>query len=161
MSINVSELIWAIINFAILLAVLIKFLYKPLVRMLDDRKNSIEESLRAAEDARKETELTKQSLQAEIVKARQQAAELVAAAEKASEEAKKEILAKAENDAKALIERAKAEIEREKADAIAQIKEEIGSMAIAAATKIIKGEMNPALQKELADKYIDEVGRVQ
>lgn len=161
MEVNIQELIWSSINFLILVAVLFKFLYKPLVRMLDERKNSIAESLDAAEEARKETEATKAELQAEIVKARQQASELVAAAEKASEDAKREILAKAEADAAALVQKAKGEIEREKADALAQIKEEIGSMAIAAATKIIKGEMDPSLQKELADKYIDEVGRVQ
>jgi len=60
-----------------------------------------------------------------------------------------------------LVEKAKIEIEREKADALAQIKKEVGSLAIAAATKIIKGEMNAEMQKELADKYIDEVGQVQ
>lgn len=161
MEINFQELIYSAINFLILFVVLFVFLYKPVLRMMDDRKKSITESLSAAEEARKETEATKASLQAEIVKARQQAAELVTAAEKASEEARKDILAKAETEAKALVDRAKAEIEREKADAIAQIKEEVGSMAIAAAAKIIKGEMNPSLQKELADKYINEVGRVQ
>jgi len=161
LSINIWELSWAIINFAILLFALYKILYNPLMRMLDDRKNSIETALNAAEEARQETEATKASLQAEIVKARQQAAELVAAAEKASEDAKRDILAKAEADARALVEKAKIEIEREKADALAQIKKEVGSLAIAAATKIIKGEMNAEMQKELADKYIDEVGQVQ
>ena len=161
MEINIPDLIFSIINFAVLALLLIKFLYKPIHRMLDERQKSISESLNAAVAAREESEAVKASLQAEIIKAREQAESLVAAAQKASEEAKKDILAQARTEAQALTEKAKAEINREKTEAIARLKEEVATLAIAAATKILTGELDPAKQKDLADKYIAEMGRIQ
>ena len=161
MTINIPDLIFSIINFAVLAFLLVKFLYKPIHKMLDGRKASIEESLNAAAAAREESEAVKASLQAEIIKAREQAEFLVAAAQKASEDAKKDIIAQARAEAQALTAKAQAEINREKTEAIAQLKEEVATLAIAAATKILTGELDPAKQKEIADKYIAEMGRIQ
>ena len=161
MEINFFELGYMIFNFLVLVVLLRLFLYKPILRMLDQRKTSISEALNAADAAREESETVKASLQAEIIKAREQAETLVAAAEKASEDAKKDIIAHAQAEAKTLLERAQAEINREKAEAIAQLKEEVAALAVAAATKILKGELDAATQQQITDKYIQEVGRVQ
>ena len=159
--INVQELIFSTINFLILVALLFKFLYKPVLKMLDDRKQAIADSLNAATAAREESEAVKASLQAEIIKAREQAETLIATAQKASEDAKKDIMERAQIEAQALSQKARAEIDREKTEAIAQLKKEVASLAVAAATKILKGELDAETQKQITDKYIQEVGQIQ
>jgi len=154
-------LIFAIINFLILVFALYRFLWKPYLKMLDDRKEKISESLSAAEAATEDAKATKAALQAEIARARAQADSLLSAAQKNSEETKRDIIAQAKLEAQRLTEKAKAEIQREKEAAIMQIKQEIASLAVAAAARILKDEMNDDLQKKLTDKYIQEVGRVQ
>lgn len=157
----VKDLIFAVINFAVLAFALYKLLWKPFMKMLDDRKAQISDSLSAAEAASEEAKATKAALQAEIARARAQADSVINAAQQQSEESKREILAQAKLEAQRLTEKAKAEIQREKEAAIMQIKQEIASLAVAAATRILKDEMNDDLQKKLTDKYIQEVGRIQ
>ncbi|MCL2816842.1 MAG: F0F1 ATP synthase subunit B [Clostridiales bacterium] len=161
MEIHPDLLIFAIINFLILVFALYRFLWKPYLKMLDDRKEKISESLSAAEAATEDAKATKAALQAEIARARAQADSLLSAAQKNSEETKRDIIAQAKLEAQRLTEKAKAEIQREKEAAIMQIKQEIASLAVAAAARILKDEMNDDLQKKLTDKYIQEVGRVQ
>jgi len=160
-AIHWKETVFAIINFAILAFGLYALLWKPFLKMLDDRKAKISESLCAAEAASEEAKATKAALQAEIAKARAQADSVLTAAQQHSEETRREILAQAKLEAQRLTEKAKAEIQREKEAALLQIKQEVAALAVAAATRILKDEMNDDLQKKLTDKYIQEVGRVQ
>lgn len=161
MHIDPKELIFAIINFLVLVLILYKFLYKPVLKALDKRKESISSAMEGAAAARSQAEQTKAELQAEIVNARNSADALIEAAKKSGEIVKNEIIAQAKADAQNIADKARAEIEREKQDAIKELKKEVAALAVLGAAKVLRGEVDEQTQKNLMDKYIEEVGHIQ
>ena len=158
MEINLGEIIFSIINFLILLFILYKFMWKPVVRTMDGRQKGIQESLDQAAAARKEAEETQAALAAEIANARRQAKEIVDEAQVAAEQVKQDIIKQAEEAAQAVSARAQAEIERKQEEALAQIKGEVADLIVLATTKLLEDNVSIENQKALVDKYIAEVG---
>ena len=161
MELQLNLIIFAIANFLLLVALLYKFLYGPLTKAMDNRRQSIKEALDAADLAKKEADSTRSGLHDEILSARQEADNLLEAAKKSSDLLRDEMLEKAEEEAKNIIVKARAEINYEKEAAITEIKKEVAALAVDIAAKILKEEMTPDLQKKITDKYIKEVGHIQ
>ena len=161
MELQLNVIIFAIANFLLLVALLYKFLYGPLTKAMDNRRQSIKEALDAADLAKNEADSTRSGLHDEILNARQEADNLLEAAKKSSDLLRDEMLEKTEEEAKNIIIKARAEINYEKEAAITEIKKEVAALAVDIATKILKEEMTPDLQKKITDKYIKEVGHIQ
>jgi len=159
LDIDLNLAIAAIVNFVILAVALRFFLYKPVTKMLDSRKEEITTSLEAAAAAREEVAQTQDIIRADLAKARQEAENIILTAEKSGTELKEQIVTAAEAEASSLVERAKEEIASQRDDAIAELRKELAVMAVAAAAKIIHAEMDEKLQKELMAKYIQEMGQ--
>lgn len=158
---EISEIVWALVNFAVLVLVLRKFLYKPVMKTLDERRAGIDQALEAAEDARKEVAGTEERLRAEIAASRAEAEAILDAARKRGEETREEIVAAARAEAEQVIVTAKAEIEAEKNRAIAELKGQIADIALLATEKLLNDGITAEQQSRLMDKYIKEVGRLQ
>ncbi|MEG1500341.1 MAG: F0F1 ATP synthase subunit B [Clostridiales bacterium] len=161
MEINLQLFIFALIDFLILLFVLYKFLYNPLLKMMDDRKKGIEDALNQADQARQEVASTQAVLQSEIDNAKNEARSLVNAAKQDAEKLKAEILQQAKEDAHIISEKAKEQIIREQKEAIADLKKEVATMAVTAAAHILQEEMTAEKQKNLTDKYIENIIHLQ
>ena len=114
MSIEPSTLIFALINFFILLFCLKKFLYKPLFNMLDERAATIAKNVDDAEQARDEANALKAEYEASLKEAQTKAQEIIQNANKLGEETRAEIVAKAREEAARASEKAREEINREK-----------------------------------------------
>ena len=114
LGLSIWEFIFTIFNFCLLLFLLKKFLYKPIMKMLDDRKASINEALDAAEAARLEAAQSEENIRNEIAKARTEADAIIADAKKRGEEVKNEIVNAAKLEAKSITDAAAAQIEKEK-----------------------------------------------
>ncbi len=158
MEIDLKELIFAVINFLILMLILIKFGWKPITKTMDARKNEITDSLEKAAVAKKEAEATHAMLTGEIENARRQAREIVEEAQKAGEAVKNDIINQAQVAATAAMERAQEEIERKQAEAISLIKGEVANLVVLATSKLLVDNMSMEQHKALVDKYIAEVG---
>lgn len=161
MEIHPQELIFAIVNFLLLLFLLHRFLYKPLLKMMDDRKKSIDDALDSAAAARKEVAETQTVIQEGLVQARAKAEELLATAQAGSEKLKEEILSQARVEAQAITARAQAEIAREREDAIAALRLEVSGLVMDATRQLLREAVDESAQKRLFDQYIDNIGRVQ
>lgn len=161
MEIHASELIFAIVNFLVLLFLLRKFLYKPMLKMMDDRKKSIDEALDSAAAARQEVAETQTVIQTEIAQARAKADELISTAQVGSERLKEEILAKAREDAQAITAKAQAEIAHEREEAIAALRLEVTGLVMAATRQLLQEAVDEKAQKHLFDQYIDNIGQLQ
>lgn len=157
MEINLTDLVFVFINFLILIAVLYKFMWGPVVNAIDSRQNKVEESLRMAEEARKESEQMGAKLAAEIADARKQAKAIVDEAQKSAEDVKQDILDQARASADSMLERAQAEIAKEKNEAILQIKGEVAEMVVSVAERLLAENMSDKQHMALVDKYIAEV----
>jgi len=154
----VFKIMWAMINFFILLAILYKFAYGPILQMLDDRKNTIESSLHHAEEIRVEIERMKLETQQNLMDSRKEAQEIVARAQKIGEETKAEVLAKAKEEAAVERARAVAEIESAKEKAVGELRETAATLAIMAAEKVLGREIAVQDHQKMVKDFVNEVG---
>ena len=161
LGLNIWEFIFTIINFLILLFLLKKFLYKPILKILDERKASIDEALTAADNARLEVASTEEILRNDIAQAKSQAEDIVLDAKKNAERVQADIIATASDEAKNIANEASEQIAKEKNEAITQLRSEIADLALLATEKVLSEGLTKEQEKELLDKYVKEVGRMQ
>jgi len=159
--INIHDLLWAIVNFTILLAILYKFLYGPVLKMMESRTNEINNNINQAETVRSEAESLRAKMAADLTNARKEAQEIINTAGKAAEEMKNEIIAQARESALVVSTKAQEEIQREKEQALADIRNEVANLAILAAGKVLGDTMSVEQHRQQVDKFIQEVGGVQ
>ena len=157
MEIDVQTLIFVMVNFLVLVAILYKFMWGPVIRMIDSRQQTIDDSLNKADAARREAVQMSAKLAEEIADARRQAKAIIDDAQKTAEETKEDILAQARTSADSILARAEAEIAKEKADAILAIKGEVADMVVSVAGRLLAEDMTDKQHMALVDKYIAEV----
>lgn len=158
LEISIPDLVFAIVNFVILMAILRKFLWGPVMKTMDERQKGITDSLEKAAVAKKEADETHAVLAGEIENARRQAKAIVDEAQQAGEAVKSDIIDQAQKSASDMITRAQAEIEQQKLDAIAQLKGEVADLVVITTGKLLGENMSEEQHKVLMDKYIAEVG---
>lgn len=146
------------ISFLLLVFVLGKVAWKPLMKIMEDRRQFIADSLAQAEREREQAEQLKREYQEEMRKARQEAQEVIAKATKLSEERANEILAKARAEAEKLKQSALVDIGRERDRAIADVQAQVSAMSVAVAEKIIRQKLDLRGQEQLIEQFIQEVG---
>lgn len=161
LGLSLWEIIATLLNFLLLLWLLKRFLYKPILKMLDERKASIDQALDAADTARQEVAATEQNLRAEIASARAEADAIVADAKNRAEAIHQEIISSAESEARSIATAAAAQIEQEKTQAIRDLKDEIADLVVLTTEKILSSGLSEAQNKALMEKYIKEVERLQ
>lgn len=152
-----ATLIAQIINFLILVAILSKVAYKPLMKALADRQARIADSLETADQERSAAEQLKREYMEQLAQARVQAQAIVDKATKLAEETKEEIMQEARTEHARLLKEAREEIAREQQRAIAELKNEVVSLSIAAATKIIGHNIDAATNAQLVTDFIDKL----
>lgn len=158
MHIGISDVIFSILNFLILMFVLYKCCWKMVVKVMKDRQQGIADSLSKAENAKKEAEETHAMLQTEIDNARREARKIMEESKKAGETVKQNIIKEAHKAAEEITARAEADIERKQKEAIDDLKDQVAGMVMTVTEKILKENMSEERQLALVDKYIAEVG---
>ncbi len=118
LGINLPGLLAQIVNFVLLLILLRLVLYKPVLRMLDERAARVRQSMEQAELIRRQAEQIQQEFQVRIEQARREGQQIIAEAHRAAEQVRQQKLQEALAEAEALLTRARAEIERERDAAI-------------------------------------------
>ena len=149
--------IWTILTFVLLLTVLAKFAWKPLLLMLDERNKSIEESLLSAEKARKELENINQESKAILMKAKTEAQSIISEAKSAADNMKEDIVSKARNEAEGQLEKAKIQINVQKDKAMSEIRDEVVNLSIQIAEKVIKKNISKEDNVDLIKKSLDNI----
>lgn len=126
------------LNFGILLLILWKFLYTPVLKMIDDRRKKIEEGVKTAEQAEKNLAASETEGQEIRTKASREAEAMVVAARARAEEKKAEMMKEAEMKAEALLSDATARAEETQRQALKQSEKEIARAAMLAAEKLLR-----------------------
>jgi F-type H+-transporting ATPase subunit b len=155
--VDVFKLAFQIINFLLLLWLLNRFLFKPLMARLDERKEKIEKGLEDAESAARDRELARAEREAAVDEARREAQAMIARANKIAEDSRTEILTQARAEAEKVTQRAREEINAEKEKAMAELRGTVANLALDAAGKLVRAEMSGATQKRLVDDFLKEV----
>ena len=147
-------LIAQIVNFLVLLFVLYKFAYGPILGMLEKRQKKIERGLKEADLARKYLAESEEKQKEILRKAREEGKQIVEKAYIQAEKSKKEIAEESKKQAEKTIAEAKLEIVREKEKTVREIKSEIGSLVALAAEKVIGEKVDKDKDKELIEKSL-------
>lgn len=157
LGINPLILAGQIVNFLILFFVFKKFLYKPLLGMLEKRKTTIENSLKKAEAIEKEYTETERINKEKIANTAKEAQEIINKAKEGAEKSKKEIVLSAQQEAEGIMEKTKQEIESEKNKILAEVRKETADLATAVSASILQKNMDQELQKKLIDEAINNL----
>jgi F-type H+-transporting ATPase subunit b len=152
-----ATLIAQIINFLILVAILTKVAYKPLMKALADRQARIADSLSTAEAERSAATELKREYQEQLAQARSQAQEIVEKATKLAEQTKDEIIKEARAEHARLLKETQEEIARERERAVAEVKSEVVALSIAAAGRIIGQNLDESANAKLVTDFIDKL----
>jgi len=147
--------IWTIVTFLVLLALLAKFAWRPLLEALDTRQNAIRKSLDDAQQARQELErLNTESAQI-VARSRQEADAIITQSRADGDRLREEIRHKARAEADLIVKNAERQIQLETSRAIEQIRHEAVDLSVMIASKIIQRN----LTKEDNERLIDEALR--
>ncbi|MFU2093204.1 F0F1 ATP synthase subunit B [Ornithobacterium rhinotracheale] len=155
---SVGVFFWITLLFLILIFVLKKFAWKPILTAIEERENGIEEALLQAEKAREEMKALKaenEQIMQQALEERDAMLKEAKAMKEREVEAAREI---AEIEADKIIEAARRTIESEKNLAIAEVKNQVASLSLEVAEKVLRDNLKSEdQQKNLVDKLINEI----
>lgn len=155
--VDLPKLVFQIVNFLLLLYLLNRFLFKRVFALLDERQAKISKGIEDAEAAARDRELARAEREAAVAEARKEANEMIARANKIAEDTRNEILADAKAEAEKVSARAREDIVAEKDKAMAEIRGQVAELALAAAGKLVRREMDGPTQKRLVEEFLAEV----
>ncbi len=153
---------WMVLVFGLLLFLLKKFAWKPILSALKERENSIEEALKSAESAKDQLSKLKSDNEALYKQAREERDQLLKEAKVMKETIISDAKKSAEEEGKRIIQAASEEINKQKAVAIAELKGQVASMSIAIAEKLIGNQLaDNDQQKTIITSHINDLNNTQ
>jgi F-type H+-transporting ATPase subunit b len=152
--INLFWVIVSALNFILFFAIIWSFAFKPVSRMLADRKSRIETGLKDAEQARRDRENAEAERVATLGEARREANDILTRAQKVAQETRDADIAATREELERMRVRATAEIEAEKVRAIADVRAEVADLALLAAGKVVGETMSDDRQRRLVEEFL-------
>lgn len=156
LGIDLKTVIFSMVNFLILVGVLGKFIYKPFLNILENRKNLIKEKFEKADAVNAEAEAKMADYNAHIANAEDEARAIIKEAKERAESMSNKILADAKLEASEIISNAEQAIELEKETAVQDLRDEIASLALLAAEQIVGREIEAVGHDVIVDNVIKE-----
>lgn len=159
LSVNGGLAFWTTFTFILLVLILRKFAWKPILSALKQREDAIKDSLDQAEKAKEEAKKILSENQNNLAKAEEESRKIIEQSRIYAENLKDQMLKDSKEQAKKLIEEATAEIERKKNAAFDELKNQIAEISISAAGKILKENLNTEKNKKVVDKYLSDISK--
>ncbi|MGD7049604.1 F0F1 ATP synthase subunit B [Rossellomorea marisflavi] len=153
-----GDIIVQLVLFLVLLWLLKKFAWGPLMGIMQERENHIAGEIDAAEKSRTEASKYLEEQRELLKEARQEALALIESAKKQGDDQRSQIILEARQESERLKESAKREIETQKDQAMAALREQVASLSVMIASKVIEKELSVEDQEQLINDYIKEAG---
>ena len=150
--------LFTLLNFLAVLLVGKKFLWGPVMKMIQDRQQEIDDMYSEADSARVSAKAMEEEYKQKLSAAMETGERIVKDATARGQAKEEEILRQANAEASAMLSKAAADIAMEKKKAINDAKDEISGMAMAIAVKVVARELTAADQSKLVDEFINELG---
>ena len=151
--------IWTILTFVILVLLLRRFAWGPLLKALDERNKTIAAAVEDARQAREQLERAQQDAGKVLAQARVEAEDLLTRARADADLFRQDLREKATADAANITKEAERQIQRETAKAVDQIRREAVDLSVAIASKLIRREIKATDQEALVNEALKEIGR--
>lgn len=158
LGVNPWTALFTLANTVALFLVLKKFLFKPVMKMIENRQQEIDGMYKDAGEAREQAQAMQAEYQQKLSAAQETSERLVKEAVARGQSREEEIIRQANQEASAILDKATADIALEKKKAINDAKDEISGIAMAIAGKVVGRELNEADQADLIDHFINELG---
>ncbi len=158
LGINVSQLIWQIVAFGLLVFLLRRFLYQPVLKMLDERRRRVEQSMMDAQTASEKAAAAQAEFERRLGDARKEAQGVLAQANEMSAKMRDEILQTARQEAREMVEKARQEIEADRARSMAQLEKEVADLAISVSEKVLGESLDNNMQRRLISEFLTKTG---
>ena len=158
LGVNPWTALFTLANTVALFLVLKKFLFKPVMKMIEERQQEIDSMYKDAGDAKEQAQAMQAEYQEKLSAAQETSERLVKEAVARGQHREEEIIRQANQEASAILDKASADIALEKKKAINDAKDEISEMAMAIAGKVVGRELTAEDQSKLVDSFIDELG---
>ncbi len=159
--INGGVIIWTVVIFVILLAVLWRFGYPSLLKMVEERERRIQKLLDEAEKANAEAQRLLEEHKKQIAAARNEAQDILAKAKTVSQKERETLLAKAREEYEALLVRARKDIGEEKEKAIQALRREAVELSIAAASRVIEANLDTEANRRLVTEFLESLAKTE
>lgn len=160
LGLNLPQLIAQIVGILVLLFILKKLLYGPLLKVIDERSERIRESLEAGERTKEEAASNQEQMQEDLQKAREEGQQMIAQARDVAARFRDEEMAKAREEIGAERSKAEADIQRERDAAIEDLRREFAGLAISAAEQVVERSLSESDHRDIIDKVLEESGTI-
>jgi F-type H+-transporting ATPase subunit b len=158
LGINLGYLASQLFNFIVLAVLLYVLLYKPVLRMLGQRKERIARSMADVDAARASAANAQQEYDRKIAEAQRRSQEIIAQAAHTGEQAGTEIKSAAIRDAESIRQQAREDAAQEKAQILADAQKQIAGLSMLATERVLGQALDPDLQRRLIDQFLSEMG---
>ncbi|WP_339226523.1 F0F1 ATP synthase subunit B [Oceanobacillus sp. FSL K6-2867] len=155
---RVGDMLVQLFFFIVLLALLKKFAWGPLMNMMEKREEYVAGEIEAAEKSRLEAEKASKEAAAQLNQVREEAQKMIEDAKAAGVRQEQDIVEAARKEADRLIQAAQADIQNEKERALQALQDKVASLSVLIASKVIEKEISAQDQEKLINDYIKEVG---
>ncbi len=150
-------MIWTVVCFLVVLVVLKKYAFGPVQKMIDDRRDNIRNTIDEADRVRDEARALLEEHKALIGQAKDEAEEILAEARRISDSQRERVRVETEEDRARRLDETRRQIDQATAQAIGQIREEVGKLSLLAAEKITRRSLDGADQQRLIDEALGEI----
>lgn len=154
---DIKSILAQMINFAIVLFVLFRFAYKPLLKKMNERTDIIQKGLDDAKKSQEELENAEKIREKRIFQAKKDAKKIIEEARIVSEKNGQEIVEQAKEKTQKIVQEAKLQIQQEKRQMLGEAQEKIGQVVVSALEKIFKESELKEKDKILVDQAIKEI----
>jgi F-type H+-transporting ATPase subunit b len=158
---NIGDILATLIIFLVLMLLLKKFAWGPLMGIMQQREDLIASEIETAENSRHESQKLLEEQRNLLKEARTQAQEIVETAKKQGEVSRQDIIATARTEAGRMKDSAVQEIANEREKALAAVREEVVALSMLAASKVLNKEISEEDNRQLINETIAKAGDVQ
>lgn len=159
LGINLAYLVSQLVNFTLLAVLLTVLLYKPILNMLNQRKERIAKSMADVDAAREAAAKAQQDYDRKLTEAQRKAQEIIAQAAQTGEKVGAEIKAEAQREADEIRQKAREEAAQEKAHVLAAVQNQIAGLSMAATERVLGQAVDANIQRKLVDQFLAELGK--
>ncbi len=152
-------MIWTVVTFAVLVFVLGKFAWGPIIASLKEREDSIRKAIGDAELAKKASEEMKVRYEKDLAEAQAKAQAMVVQAQAESQKLREKLVKEAEAEAQRLTDQTKRQLEEEKAKLVRELRTEVAKLSVMAAEKLVRHQMTPKVQEELLGQFFTDLDK--
>lgn len=157
LSVNPGLIIWTIVIFILLLLLLRKIAWKPLLTALNNREESIKNAIENAEKLNADAQRLIEENKKNLAEANAQSMKIINESKEMANKVREEMISKANADARKIVDQAQSDIEHQKDAALNELRDKISDIAVKAAEKIIQESLDETKQKKIVSDFLTQV----